>query len=359
MTVDGSGRVTGVSVGSATISSTFAPIYTSTGNICVESGAPPPSCPTYSPQQSAPATVTPTILLGGSNGTDITNTTQNAVVGQQIVLYGSYTLPSGYTFSSQSWMIPGTTVGGFTTTSNSGGPTPTDFSQQSNTFYWVVAGNSQQVTFTLNYVDNQSHNQTATATATFNVAGPTNVQIQFVAQGAPQFLNNGTTNASIEFGDPTGTSGIQWTASATSPSQVAGTYRWAQIIANNSYTYTVGTTTTPCAEPPGLDNQFPLSITTGTFTDSPDRALPSTDSKFTWSWDATTFFMWNPGINNSSIWVPIAQREWKFYADVTQNLSTNIWTVQSDSTKFVGAPQIGYSPIQWNAVELNGHSACP
>jgi hypothetical protein len=56
--------------------------------------------------------------------------------------------------------------------------------------------------------------------------------------------------------------------------------------------------------------------------------------------------------------VPIAQRGWNFYADVTQNLSTNSWTVQSDSSKFVGAPQVGYYPIQWNAV-LKGKSACP
>jgi hypothetical protein len=215
------------------------------------------------------------------------------------------------------------------------------------------------VTFTLNFKDNLNNSQSVPVTASFNVYGPTSVGIQFISQGAPQFLNNGTTSALIELGDPGSynTSGIQWSASATSPSQAVGTYRWAQFIANSSYTYTVGTTTTPCAESPGLDSQIPLPTTTGTFTDSPAQPLPSTASEFTWSWDATTSFMWNAGLNNS-IWVPIAQREWKFYADAIQNLSTHIWTVQSDSSKFVGAPQVGYYPIQWNAVLTNGHSAC-
>ncbi len=75
MTVDGSGKVTGISVGSAGITANFAPISPTTGNICVESGAPPPSCPTgYTPVASAPANVgtlgcTPSSVTRGSNVT--------------------------------------------------------------------------------------------------------------------------------------------------------------------------------------------------------------------------------------------------------------------------------------------------
>lgn len=96
-----------------------------------------------------------------------------------------------------------------------------------------------------------------------------------------------------------------------------------------------------------------LPITTRAFTDTPDRPLPSADNKFAWTWDANTSFMWNPGLSNS-IWVPIAQREWKFYADVAQNLSTQTWTIQSDSSSFAGAPQIGYFPVQWNSIAKSG-----
>src|SRR5260370_33189191 len=60
------------------------------------------SCPST---PSGGDNVTPKILLGGPNGTDITNTTQSVVVGQQIVLYGSYGLPSGATVQSQGWTL--------------------------------------------------------------------------------------------------------------------------------------------------------------------------------------------------------------------------------------------------------------
>ncbi|HEV2195699.1 MAG TPA: hypothetical protein VGR55_08955, partial [Candidatus Acidoferrum sp.] len=355
MTVDSSNYAHGVSVGSVTITGiySFAPVYT--GQVCNT------TCPTSNVSPQANGNVTPAILLGGSNGTDITNTTQSVVVGQQIVLYGKYQLPSGFTFTSQSWTIPGTSSNPPTaihnfTTGSIGGPVPltsSDLSQQSIAYYWVAPNSSAAVTFTLNYVDNQSHNQTASATATFNVVGPTSVQIQLAAGGQTQYLNNGTTNVTVEFGDPTGTPGIQLSGSANSPPQVAGTYEWAQIIATNSYSYTVGSTTTSCNGPTGLDNSFPLPIQSGTFTDSPDRPLPSGDNKFGWNWSVTTYFIWNPGLTGS-IRVPLGQRTWQFFSDSAQNMSTHIWTVQSDSSSSIGAAQIGYFPIQWNSVALNG-----
>jgi len=55
--VDSSGNVKGVGVGSATIYFIFDVLPVYTGQICNT----PPSCPTGSPQESAPANVTPTI----------------------------------------------------------------------------------------------------------------------------------------------------------------------------------------------------------------------------------------------------------------------------------------------------------
>ena len=82
------------------------------------------------------------ILLGGSNGNDITGMTESRYVGQQAVLYAQYTLPSGVSANSQSWSVPRTTVGGFNS-GTSGGPLPAQFNGQSTTFYWTVPANSK------------------------------------------------------------------------------------------------------------------------------------------------------------------------------------------------------------------------
>jgi hypothetical protein len=179
------------------------------------------------------------------------------------------------------------------------------------------------------------------------------VSLSLYAAGGPHILNNDTTNAQLEFGDPTATPGIQLTGNATSPPGTAGTYKWAQTIGSNNYSYTSGSTTTTCNGPSGLDNYFPLPITGNPYTDSPIRPLPNAYSQFKWTWDATVYWMWNPNSTNS-IWVPIVEREWEFTTDVTQNLSTKVWTIQSDSSSLFGAQQIGYKPIQWSNVAANG-----
>jgi hypothetical protein len=352
-TVNGSGQATAVGVGSAYINADWYSqtwYFDDNDQTCISQPI-AAGC-------SATCDVTVAILLGGSGGTDITNTTQTVAIGQQVVLYAKYggTQPTG-----QSWTIPGTApnpptaIKSFTISGNTGGPTPLtspDMGQQQTTFYWTVPTSSNNtVTFGLTYKDNQNNTQTATAQANFTVQAPTNVQIQFIAHGTPNILNNGTASAQIQYGNPTGTPpGIQWQASATSPANPTGTYGWAQLIGTNSYYYNGGST--PCIGPTGLDNSFPLPVQGNTFTDNPQRPLPSTDTQFKWSWDATTFYMWKPSSTNS-IWVPIAQREWQFVADLAQNTDTNVWTVQSDSSSFIGAPGIGYFPISWSSVALN------
>jgi len=72
-------------------------------------------------QAVAPVTVSPSILLGGSGGTDVTGKTTTVVAGQQIVLYASY---GNLDVTSRSWPVPGTIVGGSNTTPTNGGPTP-------------------------------------------------------------------------------------------------------------------------------------------------------------------------------------------------------------------------------------------
>src|SRR5713101_3068224 len=131
---------------------------------------------------------------------------------------------------------PPTAISNFTYASDfsSGGPvllTSDQLSQQTVTSYFVAAANSQQVTFTLNYVDNQSHNQTASATATFNIAGPTSVTVS-TTRGQWE-IDTPTSGPILSFGFPIGTPGITFNGKATSPSGDTGTYEWAQLVTTN------------------------------------------------------------------------------------------------------------------------------
>jgi hypothetical protein len=292
------------------------------------------------------------------------------VVGQQITLCASYTLPSGGSLRSQSWTIPGTgsnpptAISSFTYAPDysSGKPvslTSSQLNQQSVTFYWVAPANPQQVTFTLNYSINGTAQPAATAQATINVEGPTSVSVSVPPLGSFQFPNNGTTSAEIEFGNPSGTPGIKFNATGTPPPLVSGTFEWAQLILSNSYTYT-GTTPTSCNGPTGLDNYFPLPVTGFTINDSPGRPLLSADTEFTWAWNATMYFMWIPSISgNQTIPVPLGFVSWDFQADVVQNLSTKTWTVKSgpaSNGNFV--PSVAYP--SWTTVAKNGNmNGCP
>jgi hypothetical protein len=306
-----------------------------------------------SPQGSQLMPVMPRILFGTSQ-TDITGTTQTVVVGQQIALTASYKLPSGSTVSSQSWSVPGTTVGGFSATIPNAGLTPTNFNQQSTTFYWVMSpGSTQTVTYTLNYKDNTGHNQNATATAKFTINGPTSVSVSIPSLGQWQ-IQSSTSGTELDFGFPIGTPGITFNAKATSPSQATGTYLWAQIITTNSNSQTSGSTTTTCSTGTGLDNKFPGS--TGlTFSDSPSLILQSVNNKQTWSLGFTTYFMWRPGLTND-IPVPLGNATWTAFGDAA--VVGGAWTKQADSSASNTSFQLSASYPTWSNVVVNGVSKC-
>ena len=95
----------------------------------------------------------PEILLNGQN---VTGTTQNVVVGQRIALTGLISLPVGVQITIESWSgpDPAGTVGGYNASVSSGQETPmpsqtcaTNSSTCNFTYYYVVAENSDTVTF--------------------------------------------------------------------------------------------------------------------------------------------------------------------------------------------------------------------
>jgi hypothetical protein len=277
---------------------------------------------------SVPIYVAPTILLGGSGGTNITNTTQSVVVGQQIVLYASYALPSGVTVSSQSWSVPGTIVAGYTGSPSSGSvSTSVTLNQQSTMFYWVYAGSSLQVTFKLTLSDGTS----PSATATFNVAGAT------VSK-----MSTPTGSVGIYAGPVLGYGpvGIKFSPTPTTPSADSGQFEWVQLI-----TTTTGGTVKTCinvTQPPtssgtGLDTDYPFA--TGTSTqDSPSLSLVSSSySQEARSFSANMYLLWNPalpsgctpGSSCTSIPVPLESVSWGWSG--TASYSAGNWSRTSSS----------------------------
>jgi hypothetical protein len=159
------------------------------------------------------------ILLDGK---DVTGSAQSVVVGQQIALKAS--LAKGVIIQSQSWSIPGTTVGGYNASLTKGEVVPIDFSRQTNNFYWVDSGNSRQVTYTCTL----SNGQSLAASAIFNVAGPSATIVQ-TALGKVHIYDN-----RLGLGELTDNKdvGISFSATATQPKGYSGSFQWVQIIDN-------------------------------------------------------------------------------------------------------------------------------
>jgi hypothetical protein len=280
----------------------------------------------------------PKILMGGCSGTDITGQTESVVTGQQIALCAEYSLSGGTTLASQSWSVPGTTVGGFNA-GTSGGYTGTTFNQESTTFYWLAPGGSLRVLFTLNLTDGAS----ASTVATFNVAGPTGVSAT-ASLGHWEILGGDM----LALGSNTvGDLGIQINAGATSPSGEQGTYEWAQIISEDSLTFTAADgTKTSCSYGKGLDTRFPANTGLG-FSDNPSTGFNTSYEGQAWTLNFAAYLMWQPGLA-SAIPVPLGHVSWGAYGDAAY--ANGAWTVQSDSSANAGAFQSGSSFSGWTRV---------
>ena len=69
--------------------------------------------------------------------------------------------------------------------------------------------------------------------------------------------------------------------------------------------------------------------------------------------------MWNPGLANS-IRIPLGYVSWNFYGDAVQNISTNSWTLQTDSTQQASAFTVSSVYPNWNSKVTNGNGGgCP
>ena len=335
-TVNTTGVVTGVRTGSLTLYAND--LYAETDGVgwyCTDMYF---YCPTSNFSGSAPGNaINLKILRGGSNGTDITNTTQSVVPGQQIALYGSYTPPSGTSVSSQSWSPDSgsTILGGYSPSSASATVETAQTNSQSTTFYWATPGTSV-LTFGVHF----SNGAYASAHTTYNISGPspsaptitlpTNGQL-FVntltgCTDVPggQFLDFGNlSGAAPGCGNPSGLAGIQFSPPTTqSP---PGTFFFVQLIKSDTTTYSRTGATMTCSTVSGLDRDYPFQNKTAQLVnDAPEAPLPSTFTTATRSFSATMYLMWQSS-TSGSIPVPLDYVDWQFSGSANEPQQNSTW----------------------------------
>jgi hypothetical protein len=315
--------------------------------------------------------VVPEIDFGGADITDLTGL--SAVTGQQIALTTVAPLPSGVSISSQSWTVPGTTVGGFAATSYllgvplTGGPLPTDFSENSNTFYWVDAANARQVRYEVTLSDGQILD----SYALFNVGGPVAPVVSVVSgsvvtdqnilvnpsTGQPYYDPSGTQVLVYEgvsklplAGNPTPTfpnpytAGITISGSVTQPPGVAGKMVFVQLL--DSYNVVLsapGLQNGGCLFA-GLDGGFPYGAvgpSSGPTTymyDSPKVPLGAPTTYASAIFSAHAYVMWQPSLP-SSIPVPLGYVRWGLSGYAENNGAA--WVL--DTSDPVNKPNAGYA----------------
>ncbi len=307
-----------------------------------------------------PAAPPPTIEF---NGNAISGT-QSVVVGQQIALTSSVSLPACMSRSSEHWTpssssSSGTPIGGYTANTSSGAVTPLQpptAPGSTYTFFWVYPANSVRVTYQYTMSGGGSSGPSPIATATFNIAGPTggsmtstpysslhiaNLLACSTGSGGPYLIYAGypfsgtacsfsVTTAGIVFNSPTGYSNSS-----------AGNFSLGQLI---SYDTLTGTGT---SYGPGVDTGWPAYAGTAPpHNDNPKVYLPSSSTSVTRSFEATTFLMWTPNAASScsggscTIPVPLGYQTWQFSGTAVCSTSCGTasnWKVTSSSAGLVGS----------------------
>lgn len=270
------------------------------------------------------------ILLNGSN---ITNTTQNVIVGQQISLTTDVT---GGTPSNPQWTVPGTKVANYVVTyTNETSPstavvtelTSQNLTQSAINFYWVDGSDSRQVQYSV-----RINNRTYTGKATFNVKSPT---VTVTTQTNTTTIYTKSQHQELLFGEigrlGGGKFGITFTKSDFQvPAGFSGDTVWVQVI---DYAFTITLSdeeTTKTASGIGLDSRFPYSANdpnADLTRDLPGVCLRICDSnlpsfiKMQTRINADMWLMFKPknlpnGVN--SIYIPLKKVSWNWTATATR-----------------------------------------
>jgi hypothetical protein len=300
------------------------------------------------------------------------------MAGQQIAL--SLAVPPGYSIQSQSWRFSNQSAitGGWVNGSGTIGTQPSrdtggseaidpPLNQPTITFYWANPGDNGETISCTYTLDN---GQSASATATFNIGGPSgnfllNAQMQAAANGVvvsgisgSQIL--GTANQPLTI--RSGYGGIQFTTSATPPSGANASFMWVQLIAQDQ-TRVISSAGDRFANTalPGLDGTYPYFAwnSYGTY-DTPASQLPSIYGELWRAFDATMYLMWDPALPSgckpattssdgnyiqthstcTSTPIPLSSVRWRYQGCAVNTLTPN----SGPWVKQCGTDQV-YAPI--------------
>ncbi|MEO6816653.1 MAG: hypothetical protein ABI177_08115 [Edaphobacter sp.] len=344
---------------------------------------------------AAPAPI-PQIMFNGNN---ISGTTQSVMAGQQIAL--SVSPPSGFTITSQSWSFSNQSAitGGFTNTAGNGQPSASGGGQEAAdpslnqgtlTFYWVNPGdNGETVTYTYTLDTGRS----ASATATFNIGGPTGSTLPnaFVqTDDSATAINNAQSNpATLIMTNAPGKPavGIWFNDLATLPQ---GNFIWVQIL--NSVTYSQLLPSNASYTPPPtaqnqLDGVYPYPNASNVSTsDGPNRPdLLGGMGEAAEAFDANMYVLWDPALpagctpattdtstkpyytstpsTCTSIPVPLASIRWTWSACAINALAsapggvvTSSWLKHCGPGKKYPAAANGYP--EWNKCYASKNANC-
>jgi len=307
---------------SESVTVTVQPGYAGSGFYC---NCPPGQANGTDTATVQPVTPAPQIMFNGGN---ISGTTQTVMAGQQIAL--SVPTPSGYSIQSQSWNIPNQSAitGGFVNGAGTPGTQPSasaggsqapipSLTQNGLTFYWIKPGDNGE-TVTYNYTLNNG--QQASATATFNIGGPTgNLLPNAFAQsdvtgtslsnaqanGALLSMTNSPTKPGVgvfinDNAQPVSNSGQCPPHVGASPVAGCGQFIWVQILNSVTQNQIIPSNQqfSPLNASNQLDGTYPYAFggPPNATWDSPGRGLLSSWGEAAEPFTATMYVLWDPAI---------------------------------------------------------------
>ncbi len=279
---------------------------------------------------------TPQIFFSGN---DVSFKTLDGLIGIQVPLTASITLPPGLTATKTNWIIPDAAVGGYSLSQSGASYTPVVKNPTSTTFYWTKGG-VQTVTYqvTLNT------GVTTSASVTFNVIVPT---VTATAQlTAPVSVVFNAPYSMLELGSSS-TDGIRFNVSLVANAGTAASYSWVQLLSSASHNYKCqGGSFKSRTVTTGLDTVYPYAnpgvLTT---TDRPSTSLNNALHEIQLSEAFTMYLMFDAGPSRSTptntIPISLGYFNWNWSGDAVQSGTSGSWSLQANPTSSVSQFNLG------------------
>lgn len=349
VSINGDIATLGLTAGIAKVSATWTTsVYYGTTGGCPVDGGPAPAAPSSDilPPECDPVECEYLPKPGGGDGdsqvtniridltqdgTRITNTTRNVIVGEKINL-ATEVAPTTTVISSDQWTVPGNRIANYVANNTIGAVTPlTNLTNNTVNFYWVDGGDGRQVIYS-----GTANGRAFTRKATFNVKRPT-AQITT----STGLVNVDNLALKLRYGTFQ-TPGITFSSTLTMPAGFSGGRRqWVQTASplrrrrlnNGVWQRWTGA---------GLDTQYPYWIGDAT-NDTPETPLENTFLEVSVNDGFEMWLMYQPDLTGA-IWVPLRKLTWSWSGAASRG-SGDIWTLNSSGKTVTPAVDTTTFPI--------------